>query len=83
MADITCCLEHNCPRRKHCYRYTAEKDDWQSYFAEKPCEDYMACESFWDNTNRRNVSTKAALLMAKYGPMENTKWANATEEKGG
>jgi len=52
--DVTLCLEHNCPRREQCYRYTAKPDDrWQSYFTEKPCGDYMTCEEFWDNTDER------------------------------
>jgi len=50
--DITMCLGRTCPVKKHCYRYAARPDQWQSYFAEMPFEKvlgkYKKCKYFWD-----------------------------------
>ena len=47
MADIAMCLNHTCPSREHCYRYTAPTNPYrQSYMNFKPdesgkCADYV------------------------------------------
>ena len=47
MADITMCKGTNCPLKKSCYRYTANKNEiLQSYFIEPPIKDGK-CEMYW------------------------------------
>jgi hypothetical protein len=59
MADITACSDKRCPSRTICYRYTCEKDTYQSYFAESPRKDgEMRCEEFWDNGGNNVVQIK-------------------------
>ena len=51
MVDITCCSDQKCPSRTLCYRYTASKDEYQSYFAKSPRKkDAMRCSEFWENS---------------------------------
>ena len=44
MTDISKCSNENCPRKKQCYRYTCDADEWQSY-AEfeggEDCDDFL------------------------------------------
>lgn len=48
MADITMCFDPECNRRFSCYRHTAPKGTYQSYFARTP-RNGDHCEYFWDN----------------------------------
>jgi len=47
MPDITMCKGDKCPIKEKCYRYTAEPDEWQSYFTESPIKNGK-CD-FYDN----------------------------------
>jgi hypothetical protein len=54
MADICKCSDKNCPSKLDCYRYIAESDGWQSYFAESPRkENEKKCEYFWKLDNKK------------------------------
>ena len=48
MPDITMCLNHSCPMRFTCYRFTAVPGEWQSYSCFKPvngeCNAFMEGE---------------------------------------
>lgn len=46
MADITKCTGLDCPFKDHCYRYTAEKGHYQTYFANPPIKDGK-CDMYW------------------------------------
>ena len=55
--DVTMCLNHNCPIKHSCLRYTAKPDTYQSYFVDNPCEiidDWWYCEYFLQNTKHDN-----------------------------
>lgn len=48
MADITMCVNKDCPLRNKCYRATAKADPlWQSYSKYEPQNG--KCDCFWDN----------------------------------
>jgi hypothetical protein len=50
MADITMCSGRGCPtkKKKECYRYTAPKGMWQSYFMAVPYDkEKKTCEYYW------------------------------------
>ena len=51
MADITMCMDMQCPMKFTCYRHTAPWNQWrQSVFAESPREEgKYYCDKFWDN----------------------------------
>ena len=71
MPDITTCKGDTCPMRNHCYRYTAEESDLQSYFLEPPFKSTLmiyendkslgvmtfACAYFWNNVEYVNIKT--------------------------
>lgn len=46
MADITKCTGRGCDLRETCYRFTAPKGMWQSYFMTSPIKD-GECEMYW------------------------------------
>jgi hypothetical protein len=46
MPDITMCKGEGCPIKEHCYRHTAEADDYQSFLVESPW-DGKTCKLFW------------------------------------
>jgi hypothetical protein len=48
MSDITMCSGVGCDMKDGCYRHTAKKSDWQSWFSVVPIKDGN-CEMFWDN----------------------------------
>jgi hypothetical protein len=49
MPDITMCQDLKCPSRTICYRYCAEPDKRQSYFAESTrVKGQMRCSEYWD-----------------------------------
>lgn len=53
MADVTACLDRRCPSRVFCYRFTCQKDGWQSYFKKSPRKaQAVSCNQFWDNTTK-------------------------------
>ena len=48
MADITCCQGTNCPLKEKCYRFTAPRGRYQSYFTEVPYDlEKQECEHYW------------------------------------
>ena len=50
MADITMCSGTNCPRKKECYRFTAQANEYrQSWFCEPPFK--IAENKFWGDAN--------------------------------
>ena len=48
MSDITMCSGEGCDMKLDCYRHTANKSFWQSWFMEVPIKDGK-CDMFWDN----------------------------------
>lgn len=46
MPDITKCSGEGCPKSQSCYRYTAEADDYQSFFVTPPIKD-KECDHYW------------------------------------
>ena len=55
MADITMCIDHLCPMKFECYRYTAPWNQFrQAVYSESPRErDSMYwCKDFSDNRGR-------------------------------
>jgi len=56
MVDISMCGNEKCPRRKNCYRFTAEPNQhWQTY-GSFPAEgdSFDECEYFWNNKDHDN-----------------------------
>lgn len=52
MADITMCDGRYCPLKKKCYRFTAPKGIYQSYFLETPYDKaFKKCAFFINNNN--------------------------------
>lgn len=54
MAGITKCEGTNCPKKEHCYRFTANdtmvgNKSYQSYFVEVPLDKKGNCNEFWGN----------------------------------
>lgn len=48
MADISMCLDHNCPSRNYCYRYTAIADKYRQSYADFKRPIYKdKCSHFW------------------------------------
>ena len=44
------CSGNKCPLKKKCYRHTAPKGMWQSYFTNVPYDkEKKTCEYYWDN----------------------------------
>ena len=72
MPDITMCNGGACPLKSHCYRYSAEESDLQSYFLEPPFKSTLmiderdkslgvitfACAYFWNSVGTVNVEYK-------------------------
>jgi hypothetical protein len=49
MADITKCIDVDCPSKKTCYRYTApESEHYQSYGKFNREEDEDNCSMYWE-----------------------------------
>ena len=64
MADITMCMDTECPQNSRCYRYVALPNSrWQSYFMYSP-KKMDGCPEFWpieskeyeDRSRHRNGS---------------------------
>lgn len=51
MADISMCSGKGCNKTSSCYRYTAKKSYYQSFFAEPTINKDGLCEYFWNNKN--------------------------------
>ena len=51
MADITKCSGADCDLKMTCYRYTAPKGTWQSYFMNPPIKD-GECEYYWGEASQ-------------------------------
>ena len=47
MVDISMCMDKTCPRRFHCYRFTAVPNPYAQTYAEFSY--YEGCEAFWRN----------------------------------
>ena len=62
MADISMCLDTECPSRVHCYRFRAIPNQYrQSYFVDtqregKPKCDHYWSASGWDDRSLRKMS---------------------------
>jgi len=55
MADVTACNDKRCPSRTLCYRFTCQKDEYQSYFVKSPRKNgAVSCCEFWDNEKRKS-----------------------------
>ena len=52
MPDITMCEGKGCLIKNHCYRYTTNPSEYQSYFAESPW-DGEKCEMIWSNQSQQ------------------------------
>lgn len=51
MADISMCVNHKCPSKLKCYRYTAPWNEYrQTISGYSHDESTGKCDSFWDNT---------------------------------
>lgn len=51
MADITMCMDNECPQNKTCYRYNAIPNEFrQSYFANSPRKG-EDCEYYYERAN--------------------------------
>jgi hypothetical protein len=56
MADITMCDGKECPIKDRCYRHTATKSNWQSFFTHTPYNKELGiCGDFWDNNLSESV----------------------------
>ncbi len=50
MADITMCTGVDCPRKNQCYRFTASKGVYQSYFLNVVYDKIKdSCDEYWPN----------------------------------
>lgn len=62
MADISMCSGLGCPLKKECYRHTAPKSEYQSYFSRVPynidVELPDTCKYFWDNNLKESNDNK-------------------------
>ncbi len=68
--DITMCLGRGCPIKKACYRYTAKRDQMQSYFVTPPfqgdkCEMYWGVGNKWVYTLLEEATTESKRLVKK------------------
>lgn len=50
MADITMCVNEECPLKLECKRYIATPSHWQSYFMPSPEVNKNKCKHFWKAT---------------------------------
>lgn len=57
MSDIAMCLWTDCLMKNKCWRYSAPRDKYQTYFIEPPIEDWK-CEYFWEMENKKQDSIK-------------------------
>lgn len=53
MPDVSMCFGIGCPLKENCYRYKANPDEYQSYFAEPPyniteSDEQPSCDYFWE-----------------------------------
>lgn len=48
MADITMCLNKECPLRFNCYRFNARANEFRQSYADFKPDENGKCESFWD-----------------------------------
>jgi hypothetical protein len=65
MADITMCSGVGCDMKHDCYRFTAKRSHWQSWFIDVPIKDGK-CEMFWDN----KLKDKEDGKFTKLDPLE-------------
>ena len=55
MADISKCVGNDCPKKKNCYRFTVESDEYiQSYFTVPPIKENGECDYYWPNKPEKN-----------------------------
>ena len=47
MADISMCLNEDCPLKEKCYRYTAPASDYQ-YYSDFKYVEGEGCDFFWE-----------------------------------
>lgn len=58
MADISMCINEECPLKENCYRYTAPAAEfWQAYgdfeyFINDKKQ--VVCDHYWDNSAQRS-----------------------------
>ena len=55
MADLSMCLDHECPYRKRCHRYTAVTSYHQSYMNWNRNPEDERCKYYWDNRGYRKA----------------------------
>jgi hypothetical protein len=51
MTDISMCSGLGCDMKHDCYRHTAKRSNWQSWFSVVPIKDGN-CNMFWDNKSK-------------------------------
>jgi len=49
MADISMCLNKDCPKKEQCYRFTAPPDEPYQWYSEFKPDENGECEDFVDN----------------------------------
>ena len=52
MSDICMCHWKDCPMKGKCYRHTAPKSEYQTFFIEEPIKDWK-CDYFWEDENTK------------------------------
>ncbi len=52
MADITMCSGEGCELKLECYRHTANREYYQSYFIKPPIKNGK-CDMFWGNKSEQ------------------------------
>lgn len=54
MADISMCEGTECPLKEECYRFSAPKSMYQSYFVEVPYDkEQKKCDYYWKQDNNK------------------------------
>jgi hypothetical protein len=68
MADITMCLDHDCPRKDSCYRFIAPENPYrQSYFQKSPRKGDEACDMYRECPKMSNAISRTKRIIDNIG----------------
>ncbi len=63
MPDITMCEGEGCKIKQSCFRFTAKREHYQSYFVDSPLEPDGSCKHFmFDNYSPKLYGKKKYVL---------------------
>ena len=66
MTDICCCSGEDCPFKEKCFRFTAKRSQYQSFFCEAPIEkETNTCKHFYFDAKRYPITNKERTMIKK------------------